>query len=64
MLERTFENALLVQSAYFPDEKTKIQKVDNLPEVPQWICDWTETSQVLFQLQKQRLKHTRISSDV
>ena len=27
MLERTFENALLVQSAYFPDEKTKIQNV-------------------------------------
>lgn len=26
-LERTFENALLVQSTYFPDEKTKIQNV-------------------------------------
>lgn len=64
MLERTFENTLLVQSAYFPDEKNKIQNVNNLLEVPQWICDWTETSQVLFQLRKQRLKHTWISSDI
>lgn len=38
--------------------------VNNLPEVLQCSCDWAETSQVFFQLQKHRSKHTRISSDV
>lgn len=62
LLERTFENALLTQSIYFPDEKTRAQTVET-------IC-LKSHSEFVIELRyhtyhfsfRNRLKHTRISS--